>query len=193
MNVIMAAKSAKPSCLFCLLLAVGLLPGLAQERKLRAPDVHYEPSPENVVVEMLRLAGVRKGDVVYDLGCGDGRIVITAAKKFGARGVGIDIDPERIRESLENARKAGVMNRVSFRNEDLFEADIREATVVTLFLWHSVNLKLRPKLWRELRPGTRVVSHHWDMDDWKPEKQTEVDGHPIYLWTIPARATAGSP
>jgi ribosomal protein L11 methylase PrmA len=158
---------------------------LAQQKKLRQPDVVFEPSPENVVEQMLKLAGVHKGDVVYDLGCGDGRIVIAAAKQFGARAVGIDIDPQRIKESTDNARKAGVLDRVTFRNEDLFEADIQEATVVTLFLWRSLNLKLRPKLWKELKPGTRVVSHHWDMDDWAPEKQLEVDGHPIYLWTIP--------
>jgi ribosomal protein L11 methylase PrmA len=113
--------------------------------------------------------------------------VIAAARQFGARGVGIDIDPQRIKESRENARKAGVLGRVQFRNEDLFEANIQEATVVTLFLWGSVNLKLRPKLLRELKPGTRVVSHHWDMEDWAPEKQIEVDGHPIYLWRIPKK------
>jgi precorrin-6B methylase 2 len=186
----MAEKTVKQLSLISLLFLWSFFPALAQEKKLRAPDVHYEPSPQSVVVEMLKLAGVHKGDVVYDLGCGDGRIVITAAKSFGARGVGIDIDPERIRESQENARGAGVTKSVLFRNEDLFEANISEATVVTLFLWRSVNLKLRPKLWRELKPGTRVVSHHWDMDDWKPEKQIEVDGHPIYLWIIPADAAA---
>jgi len=140
-------------------------------------------------MEMLRLANVNKGDVVYDLGCGDGRIVIAAAEKFGARGVGIDIDPERIQEAQENARKAGVTARVRFRNEDLFEADISEATVVTLYLLPWVNLKLRPKLWSELKPGTRIVSHSHDMGDWKPEKEVEVDGETIYYWTIPANKT----
>ena len=173
-----------------LFLPLCLMLALAQEKKLRDPDVPYEPSPEAVVEQMLKLANVHKGDVVYDLGCGNRRIVITAAKQFRAHGVGIDINPQRITESLENARKAGVMDRVTFRNEDLFEADIKEATVVTLFLWQSVNLRLRPKLWRELKPGTRVVSHHWDMEDWKPEKSIEVDGHPIYLWTIPADAAS---
>ena len=153
----------------------------------RAPDVRYEPSDEEIVREMLKLAGVTKRDVVYDLGCGDGRIVITAAKEFGARGVGIDIDPERIKESRENARKAGVTGRVTFREEDLFEADIRPATVVTLYLWPWVNLRLRPKLWRDLKPGTRVVSHSHDMGDWKPEKEIEVGGHKVYFWTIPAK------
>jgi ribosomal protein L11 methylase PrmA len=142
-------------------------------------------------MEMLRLANVNKGDVVYDLGCGDGRIVIAAAEKFGARGVGIDIDPERIQEAQENARKAGVSARVRFRNEDLFEADISEATVVTLYLLPWVNLKLRPKLWSELKPGTRIVSHSHDMGDWKPEKEVEVDGETIYYWTIPAKKPSG--
>jgi len=159
----------------------------AQEQKLRPPDVRFEPSPQVVVERMLELADVQKNDIVYDLGCGDGRIVITAAKKFGASGIGIDIDPIRIQESLVNANKAGVLDRVSFRNEDLFEADINEATVVTLFLSRSANLKLRPKLLRELKPGTRIVSFYWDMDDWKPDREIEVDGEPIYMWRISER------
>lgn len=142
---------------------------------------------------MLELAEVTPRDVVYDLGCGDGRIVIAAAKEFGARGVGIDIDPARIAESEKNARKAGVAGRVRFRNEDLFEADIREATVVTLYLWPWVNLKLRPKLLRELKPGTRVVSHCHDMGDWIPERRIEVNGHRIYLWRIPERSRQAGP
>jgi SAM-dependent methyltransferase len=167
------------------LAAVALCLGaaLAQAPK-RAPDVRYEPSPPEVVHAMLKLADVKPGDVVYDLGCGDGRIVIAAVKDFGARAVGIDIDPERIAESRENARKAGVGKRAAFRNEDLFEADIREATVVTLYLFPWVNLKLRPKLWKELKPGTRVVSHSHDMGDWEPDKEIEVEGQRIYLWTI---------
>jgi ribosomal protein L11 methylase PrmA len=136
---------------------------------------------------MLKLAGVTSKDTVYDLGCGDGRLVITAAKEFGARGVGIDIDPERIKDSTRNAEQAGVTRQVKFQNEDLFEADIRGATVVALYLWPSVNLKLRPKLLKELKPGTRVVSNLHDMGEWQPEKQIQVDGHPIYLWTIPAK------
>jgi SAM-dependent methyltransferase len=164
------------------------VPVAAQEnRPKRAPDVRYEPSTPEIVTGMLNLAGVGKNDVVYDLGCGDGRIVIAAAEKRGARGVGIDIDPERIAESRENARKAGVAGRVTFRNEDLFEADIKEATVVMLYLWPSVNMRLRPKLLSELKPGTRVVSHSHDMGDWKPEKEVEVDGDTLYFWTIPAR------
>ena len=180
-------KRAQTSFLLCLLLVFGTALPIAQQQALRAPDVPFDPSPRHVVEQMLKLAEVRKGDVVYDLGCGDGRIVIAAAQQFGARGVGIDIDPARIQESRENARAAGVLARVTFRNEDLFEAGIAQATVVTLFLWPEVNLKLRPKLRRELKPGTRVVSYYWDMGDWAPEKQIEVDGHPIYLWTVPPR------
>lgn len=169
----------------------------AQKGAKRAPDVRYEPSSPEVVNAMLKLADVHKGDVVYDLGCGDGRIVIAASARFGARGVGIDIDPERIKEARENARKAGVTSRVKFRTEDLFEADIRQATVVTLYLFPWVNLRLRPKLWKELRPGTRIVSHSHDMGDWRPEKEIEADGHKIYYWTIPANprssAAAGDP
>jgi SAM-dependent methyltransferase len=163
---------------------------LAAQRapKLRSPDVRYEPSSPEIVTAMLKLAEVKPADLVYDLGCGDGRIPIAAAKQFGARGVGIDIDPERIQEATENARKAGMSGRVKFLNQDLFEADIREASVVTLYLFPWVNLKLRPKLLRELKPGTRVVSHSHDMGDWKPEKEIEVDGHTIYFWTIPAKA-----
>jgi SAM-dependent methyltransferase len=167
-------------------------PEAQQSRPKRAPDVRYEPSTPEIVSAMLKLANVRKGDVVYDLGCGDGRIVIAAARDYGARGVGIDIDPERITEAQENARKAGVAGRVMFRNEDLFEADIKEATVVMLYLWPWVNLKLRPKLWSDLKPGTRIVSHTHDMGDWKPEKEIEVDGHTIYYWTIPASKPPGA-
>jgi len=154
---------------------------------LRAPDVHYEPSSPAIVEAMLKLADVTKDDIVYDLGCGDGRIAIAAVQKFGAHGVGIDIDPQRIKEANENARKAGVTGRVKFLNEDLFEADIRKATVVTLYLFPWVNLKLRPKLWNDLKPGTRIVSHSHDMGDWPPEKEIEADGHKIYFWTIPAK------
>lgn len=159
----------------------------AQKTPKRAPDVHWEPSPDEVVGAMLRLAEVKKNDIVYDLGCGDGRIVIAAARDFGARGVGIDIDPQRIAESLENAGKAGVTRRVRFREDDLFEADVHDATVVTLFLWPSLNLKLRPKLERDLRPGTRIVSYIHDMGDWAPDKQITVNGRPIYLWTVRRR------
>ena len=162
----------------------------AQRAPRRAPDVHWEPTPHEVVAEMLKLAGVTKADVVYDLGCGDGRIVIAAAKDFGARGVGIDIDPQRIAESQENARAAGVTDRVVFREQDLFEADFREATVVTLFLWPSLNLKLRPKLLKDLKPGSRIVSYMHDMGDWPAQKSVDVGWRQIHLWVVGGLTTA---
>jgi SAM-dependent methyltransferase len=156
-------------------------------------DVPYLPTTTAAVQAMLKLAGVTREDVVYDLGCGDGRIVIAAAKLYGAHGVGIDIDPQRIQDANENARKAGVERLVRFEQNDLFQADIREASVVTLFLLTSVNARLRPKLLRELRPGTRVVSNTFDMGDWKPDKEFTVDtgdegyfSKKLYLWTIPS-------
>src|SRR6059036_3185777 len=155
---------------------------------LRAPDVRYEPTPMEVVHVMLRLAQVSPGDVVYDLGCGDGRIVIAAAREFGARGVCVDIDPARIIESRENARQANVIDRIRFINEDLFATDLADATVVTLFLSAELNLAVRPKLLRELKPGTRVVSHWHHMGDWKPQASVHVRSggreSPIYLWTV---------
>jgi tRNA A58 N-methylase Trm61 len=158
----------------------------AQDAPLRGPDVIYVPTPNDVVDGMLKLAGVSKKDTVYDLGCGDGRIVITAAQKFGARGVGIDIDPERIREATDNVSKAGVADRVKIVRGDLFQADISEATVVTLYLLTDLNLKLRPKLLKDLKPGTRIVSHAFSMGDWKPERTAEVSGTNVYLWRVPA-------
>jgi SAM-dependent methyltransferase len=156
---------------------------------LRAPDVPYEPSPEHVVTEIIRLARLTPGDVVYDLGCGDGRIVIAAVKSAGVRGACVDIDPQRIAESRENARRAGVSDRIEFLTQDLFEADIRRASVVTLFLWPEINLKLRPKLLRDLKPGTRVISYMHDMGDWKPLETVPVHSGKrptaVYLWTIP--------
>src|SRR6266404_4305707 len=159
----------------------------AQPRRSQAPDVIFVPTPQEVVDEMLRLANVKKGDVLYDLGSGDGRIAVTAAKRYGVRAVGIDIDPERIREATENARKAGVGNLVQFRREDLFKADFSEATVVTLYLLPDLNVKLRPRLLAELKPGTRIVSHQFDMGTWPPERKLELNGRTIYLWTIPPR------
>jgi SAM-dependent methyltransferase len=150
-------------------------------------DVPFEPSSTEIVEEMLQMAGVNGKDLVYDLGCGDGRVVITAAKRTGARGVGVDIDPQRIRESVENARRAGVDGRVKFFQQDLFQTDIRRATVVMLYLWPEVNLRLRPKLLRELKPGTRVVSHSHDMGTWEADQSlTATNGHKIYFWVIPA-------
>ncbi|MCL4798956.1 MAG: methyltransferase domain-containing protein [Burkholderiales bacterium] len=156
----------------------------------RAPDIHYEPTPHNVVAEMLALAQVGADDVVYDLGCGDGRIVIAAAKARGARGVCVDIDPQRIRESRANAAREGVAGRIRFLHGDLFETPLGEATVVTLFLWPDLNLKLRPRLLRELSPGTRVVSYVHDMGDWTPHETREVRGaygpRKLHLWIVPA-------
>ena len=154
----------------------------------RTPDVIYVPTPPEVVEVMLRLAEVDNKDVLYDLGCGDGRIPITAAKKHGARGVCVDIDPQRIRKARENAKQAGVVDRVKIIEGDLFETDLRPATAVTLYLLNSLNLKLRPKLLQELKPGTPVVSHDFHMDDWKPEEEIQLGGHKVYKWRIPARA-----
>ena len=186
---------AKRFCLFFLLLTLNITLVLAQEKKLREPDVVFVPTPEEVVDQMLKMANVHKGDVVYDLGCGDGRLVIKAAK-LGARGVGIDINPERIKESKENATKAGVTDHVTFLTEDLFEADIKDATVVTLYLLPTLNVKLRPKLWADLKPGVRVVSHDFDMGDWAPEKEIHMEvedrSHTVYFWTIPAKAASPS-
>jgi ribosomal protein L11 methylase PrmA len=152
--------------------------------------VHYEPTAPEVVEVMLRLADVKANEVVYDLGCGDGRIVIAAAREFGARGVCVDIDPQRIAESQENARAAGVADRIRFLNQDLFVTDLREAAVVMLFLSPGLNLKVRPKLLRELKPGARIVSHWHDMGDWTPQKTVRVQSsgreRSVYLWTIPA-------
>ena len=153
-------------------------------------DVPYEPSSGDVVEAMLKISEVGKNDLVYDLGCGDGRIVIAAAQKTGARGVGVDLDSRRIQESLENARKANVTDRVQFFQQDLFRTEIGQATVVMLYLYPEVNLKLRPKLLRELRPGTRIVSHSHDMGDWHPDQTiTAPGGHSIHFWVTPANVT----
>lgn len=156
-----------------------------------ALDVPYVPTPQDVVDRMLQLAKVNKNDILYDLGCGDGRIVVMAAERYGARGVGVDIDPRRIAEARANARRARVTERVEFRNEDLFTADFHDATVVTLFLWPDVNLKLRPRLLAELAPGTRVVSHWHNMGDWEPERTIRLGRSLVYLWRVPPRARSG--
>jgi predicted O-methyltransferase YrrM len=156
---------------------------------LRAPDVPYEPSAPEVVAAMLELAKVSSTDIVYDLGCGDGRVVIAAVRERGAHGVCVDIDAERIAEARANARSAGVEDRIEFRNEDLFRTRIADATAVMLFLWPDVNLKLRPRLLDELKPGTRVVSHWHDMGEWQPDQALRMTSRgrtrPIYLWIIP--------
>ena len=151
-----------------------------------ARDVPYVPTPQAVVEKMLEVAKVGPGDLVYDLGSGDGRIVIAAAKK-GARGVGIDIDEQRIWEAKNNAIAAGVADRVQFRQEDIFKTDFREATVVTMYLLTSVNLRLRPRLLAELKPGTRIVSHAFDLGDWKPLETHKVGSSTVYYWVVPER------
>ena len=174
----------------CAQTATQQAPAAAPQKELRAPDVIFVPTPQDVVDAMLEVGKVRKGDVLYDLGSGDGRIPITAAQKYDiARGVGIDINPDRVREANENRLKAGVSDRVSFLNADLFEADLSEATVITLYLLPALNLKLLPKLLKEVKPGTRIVSHAFDMGTWKPEQILELGSRSVYFWTIPAPGT----
>ena len=168
-----------------LLLLLIAAPASAQLRVTRQPDVRYVPSPDSVVDAMLELAHVTAGDIVYDLGSGDGRIPIAAARRYGAFGVGVEVDAKLNREAADNAKKAGVTDRVRFFTQDLFDADISQADVVTLFLLPRLNQELIPKLRRELRPGTRIVSHQFDMgEQWPPEKSQDVNGLMIYLWTI---------
>lgn len=167
--------------LACTLLA----PAWAQDYS--EPDQYeriYVPTPQEVVDEMLQFAKVGPNDVLYDLGCGDGRIVVTAAR-LGARGVGIDITPERIEESNENAKAAGVTDRVKFINSDFFQVDVSPATVVALYLLPVTMDKLLPKLKKELKPGTRIVSHNYKFSEWEPEKEHQLDGRILYLWTVP--------
>ena len=179
----------------CLALTLSVIVGVASlaqqpptQGTLRPPDVVFVPTPPAVVAAMLKVAKVGPGDVVYDLGSGDGRIPISAVKDFGAaRATGIDINPERIKEANANLQAAGVGDRVRFLNADLFETDISDATVVTLYLLPSLNLKLLPKLMKELKPGTRIVSHAFDMGDWKPEQTLTVDERMVYFWTMPKR------
>ena len=153
-------------------------------------DVPYVPTPQEVVDAMLKLADVKPADIVYDLGCGDGRIVVTAAKKFGAHSTGFDINPERIKEANQNAKEAGVTEKVKFVEKNLFEADLSAASVVTLYLLPDVNLRLRPKLLKEVKVGTRVVSHAFDMGDWKHDKRIDVNGRIVYLWVVTEKAKA---
>ena len=180
-----------PAALLALCLASPLVaqsaPAPRPSKPLRDPDVIYVPTPFAVVDAMLDLAEVKPGDVLYDLGSGDGRIPVTASARYGIRAVGVDINPTRVAEAKVNAAEAKLTGRVTFRNEDLFETDIGEATVVTLYLLPELNDKLRPRLLRMLKPGTRVVSHAFGMTDWKPEATREVEGTTVYLWRIPAR------
>ncbi|WPB79316.1 methyltransferase domain-containing protein [Archangium violaceum] len=188
-----------------LLLGLGGAPAVGQEEDFisvpsnlgrsdlpeRAPDVPYVPTPQPVVDAMLEVAGVKPGDVLYDLGSGDGRIVVTAAQRFGVRGVGIDINPERVQEAEANARAAGVERLTEFRQEDIFKADFGEATVVTMYLLPSVNNRLKPKLLNDLKPGTRIVSHAFDIEGWEPERIIETDGRTIYFWVVPEKPGRG--
>lgn len=174
---------------FLTLVLASIVGILATVQAQAAPklDVPYVPTPNEVVSSMLNLANVGKDDVLYDLGCGDGRIVITAAKERGARGVGIDLDPARIEEAKVNAKEAGVEARVQFKVGDLFKADVSKATVVTLYLLPEINKKIRPMLWKQLKVGTRVVSHAFDMgSEWPPEKEEKVGNKTLYYWTITA-------
>lgn len=156
------------------------------EKPARKPDIHWVPTPQELVDEMLATAKVGKDEVVYDLGCGDGRIVITAAKKYGAKGIGIDIDPQRIREATQNAQSAGVQDRVTFLKADLFESNFKDADVISLYLLTSLNRRLRPKILAETRPGTRIVSHAFGMSEWEPDQQKTVGGSNMYYWVVPA-------
>lgn len=162
----------------------------AQEPEVHK-DVPYVPTPPDVVERMLKLGNAKAGDIHYDLGCGDGRIVIMAVQKFGAaRGTGYDIDPERIKEANENAEQAGVTGKVKFILGNLFEADFRDATLVTLYLLPEVNMRLRPKLLKDLKAGSRIVSHQFDMGDWEPDKQIQIEWRTVYMWTVTEEAKA---
>jgi precorrin-6B methylase 2 len=171
------------------------LPAMAQPAQKYEDEgkkiVPYVPTPQEVVERMLELAQVKKGDVVYDLGSGDGRIVVTAAKKYGVRAIGFEIDPERIRESAENIKKAGVGHLVEIRQQDIRTVDLSPASVLTMYLLPEVNLMIRPNIWKQMKPGSRVVSHDFDMGDWKPLKTENIkDGsswdHTLYLWHVEA-------
>jgi SAM-dependent methyltransferase len=176
------------AALFTFLLAG--IPVAAQESEVHK-DVPYVPTPPEIVEAMLQLGNVGAGDIHYDLGCGDGRIVVAAVQKFGAaRGTGYDIDPQRIREANENARQAGVTDKVKFIVGNLFEADFHDATIVTLYLLPEVNLKLRPKLLKDLKVGSRIVSHQFDMGDWEPDKKIQIDWRTVSLWTVTEKVKA---
>ena len=159
---------------------------IEDEKPARKPDIHFVPTPQPVVEEMLATAKVGKDEMIYDLGCGDGRIVITAAKKYGAQGIGIDIDPQRIREATQNAQAAGVQDRVKFLKADLFESNFKDADVISLYLLSTLNRKLRPKILAETRPGTRIVSHAFAMGEWEPDQEKAVEGSNVYYWVVPA-------
>jgi SAM-dependent methyltransferase len=158
-------------------------------------DVPFVPTPQPVVDEMLRLADPKEGETLYDLGCGDGRIVVTAAKRYKVKGIGVDIDPERIKESNENAQNSGVTDRVKFLQQNLYEMDFSDADVLCMYLLTSVNAKLKPKILADMKPGARVVSHAFDLGDWKPDKTVQVaasDSRTVYFWIVPAKVEGTS-
>jgi len=175
-------------------IAALLLSSISAGRPMQAQDSSFEnkkivpfvPTPQEVVDKMIELGGVKKGDTVYDLGSGDGRIVITAAKK-GARAVGFEIDGDLVKESRQNIQKAGVENLAEIRQQDILTVDLSPASVVTMYLLPDVNLKLRPNVLSQMKPGSQVVSHAFDMGDWKPDKTERIDGRTIYLWIVPAK------
>jgi SAM-dependent methyltransferase len=170
-----------------LFISIFIMGGMHLNAQKIVLDVPYVPTPQKVVNGMLELADVKKGEVVYDLGCGDGRIVITAAKEFGATGIGVDLNPERIEEANANAVEAKVEDKVTFHQGDLFNFDFSKADVLTLYLLPDVNLKLKPKILAEMKPGSRVVSHAFTMGDWEPDESISVDGRNVYLWIIPEK------
>lgn len=184
----MPASSTIPALprLAALVLTLAAAPASAQDTAPRL-DVPYVPTPEVVVDRMLAMAGVGKGDFVIDLGSGDGRIPVTAAKRFGVKALGVDLNPQRIQEANENAVREGVTDLVEFRQQNLFETDIRPATVLTMYLLSRVNLDLRPRILSDLRPGTRVVSHAFNMGEWQPDEEASVEGRRVYKWIVPAK------
>ena len=171
------------ACACGALMVVSVVP--SAQRMQRSPDIHFVPTPNNVVDAMLDIAAVGPGDIVYDLGSGDGRIVIAAARR-GARGVGVELDPRLVAESTRNAAKAGVADSTQFIEGDIFKTDVSPATVVTLYLLSSINQRLRPKLLRELKPGSRIVSHRFRIGAWEPERSSKVAGKEVFLWRVPA-------
>lgn len=181
-----ARRRAHVLAALCAVVLTGA-PVFAQETEVHK-DVPYVPTPPEVVEAMMKLGNVHRGDIHYDLGCGDGRIVVAAVKNGAARATGYDIDPERIKEANENAKQAGVTDKAKFVLGNLFDADFRDATVVTLYLLPDVNLKLRPKLLKDLKVGSRIVSHQFDMGDWQPDKTVEIDWRRVHMWTVTEKA-----
>jgi len=188
MKIVSFRKFAALSGLLILMAIAGPLVTMSvAQRAGEGPslDVHFVPTPQPVVDKMLELAKVKKDDYIIDLGSGDGRIPITAAKKFGAHGMGVDLDPRRIQEANENAKREKVTDKVEFKQQNIYETDLSKANVITMYLLSSINLKMRPRILAEAKPGTRVVSHSFDMGDWKPDKVEKVDGKTVYMWTVP--------